>query len=142
MSNPYADRVVTEQDFRAPEFRNAKVEDYEFRADGKLVRKDRWESAIFSIASAVGLNTRGGFEIPDVVEKVLRAAELSGMSPDWVQVADDLPNTGTPVALKLKDGSILLGAQYQRAPKSVGAWEWRGMRLDAEDAESWHELVN
>lgn len=39
-------RQVAELDFRLPEFRDAKVEDYEFREDGKLVRKDRWESAV------------------------------------------------------------------------------------------------
>ena len=34
-------RTVTEEDFRMPEFRGAKVEDYKFRKDGKIVRKDR-----------------------------------------------------------------------------------------------------
>lgn len=62
-------REVTEQDFRRPEFVGEKVEDYEFRPDGKLVRKDRWQRGIYSICDALGLNTRE-FEIEDVVEKV------------------------------------------------------------------------
>ena len=36
-------REVTEADFRMPEFKDAEPKDYEFRADGKIVRKDRWE---------------------------------------------------------------------------------------------------
>ena len=56
-------------DFRLPEFRDAKVEDYEFREDGKLVRKDRWESAVREIKSLVLGDTRE-FEIDDVVAAV------------------------------------------------------------------------
>lgn len=67
-------RAVTEEDFRRPEFKGAKPEDYEFRDDGKIVRKDRWETGIFSIAYATGFNSRKGFEIGDVVEKVRKLA--------------------------------------------------------------------
>ena len=67
-------RQVTEQDFRMPEFRDAKVEDYEFRGDGKLVRKDRWETAVRSICCTMGFSVRE-FEIPDVVAAVERLAE-------------------------------------------------------------------
>jgi hypothetical protein len=62
-------RQVAELDFRLPEFRDAKVEDYEFREDGKLVRKDRWESAVREIKSLVLGGTRE-FEIDDVVAAV------------------------------------------------------------------------
>ena len=62
-------REVTEQDFRAPEYQNAKVEDYEFRGDGKLVSKDRWEQGIQRIREIVGISARE-FEIPDVVDAV------------------------------------------------------------------------
>lgn len=61
---------VTERDFRAPEFRDAKVEDYEFRSDGKLVRKDRWEMAIHRIRELVGQGSSREFEIPEVVKAV------------------------------------------------------------------------
>ena len=62
-------RQVTERDFRMPEFRDAKVEDYEIRADGKVVRKDRWETGIHQIKGIVG-SSRGEFEIADVVDAV------------------------------------------------------------------------
>lgn len=60
-------REVTERDFRAPEFQDAKVEDYEFRADGKLVRKDRWEMAVHRIRELVGMGSHREFEISEVV---------------------------------------------------------------------------
>jgi hypothetical protein len=69
------DSDVTEQDFRRPEFRHAKPEDYEFRDDGKVVRKDRWENGIRSIVTIVGM-PRGDFEIDDLVDRVRR---LSGV---------------------------------------------------------------
>lgn len=60
---------VTEQDFRCPEFRDANPEDYEFRPDGKIVRKDRWERGIRSIVGLLGMS-RSEFEIDDVVLRV------------------------------------------------------------------------
>lgn len=60
---------VTEKDFRLPEFRDAKPEDYERRPDGKIVRKDRWETGIRTLAHLLDLNTRD-FEIADVIEAV------------------------------------------------------------------------
>lgn len=60
-------RNVTEADFRMPEFRDAKVEDYEFRLDGKLVRKDRWQNGIHRMVSILGQNNRD-FEIVDVLD--------------------------------------------------------------------------
>lgn len=62
-------RKVTERDFRMPEFRDANPDDYEFRSDGKIVRKDRWEQGIHSIRYALGDNRRE-FEIADIVEAV------------------------------------------------------------------------
>lgn len=69
-------REVTEQDFRMPEYRDAKPEDYEFREDGMIVRKDRWEQGIRSIWCIVngGMTPRSDFEIRDVVEKVRELA--------------------------------------------------------------------
>lgn len=62
-------REVTERDFRMPEFRDADPKDYEFREDGKVVRKDRWEMGIRRIRSALG-DQRREFEIEDVVSAV------------------------------------------------------------------------
>jgi len=58
---------VTEQDFRMKEFIGAKPEDYEFRQDGKIVRKDRWEMGMRVIAS---LLFPGDYEIDEVIQKV------------------------------------------------------------------------
>ena len=63
-------RAVTEQDFRKEEYINKDVNDYEFRGDGKIVRKDRWSSGMNQIAHLVGAVNNGEFEIPDVIEKV------------------------------------------------------------------------
>lgn len=62
-------RLVTEADIRMPEFKYAKLEDLEFRHDGKIVRKDRWETAIFAIRALLG-DPRNGFEIEEVVAAV------------------------------------------------------------------------
>ncbi|MCD7096956.1 hypothetical protein [Stenotrophomonas sp. MMGLT7] len=63
-------REVTERDFRMPEFRDADPADYEFRGDGKIVRKDRWETGIHQIRAALGDRVRPEFEIDEVVEAV------------------------------------------------------------------------
>lgn len=60
-------RKVTEADFRICEFIDANPDDYEFRDDGKIVRKDRWKKGIFSIASMLDMYD---FEIDDVVATV------------------------------------------------------------------------
>lgn len=69
-------RAVTEQDFRLQRYRDAKVEDYEFRGDGALVRKDRWECGIGSIRFLVGINGRE-YEIDEVTERVRFLAEVA-----------------------------------------------------------------
>jgi hypothetical protein len=61
-------RQVTEKDLRRPEFSEGGPEDYEFRKDGKLVRKDRWEQGLRSVAMIV--LGRGAFEVDDVVDAV------------------------------------------------------------------------
>jgi hypothetical protein len=78
-------RQVTEQDFRKPEFKGADPDDYEFRGDGAIVRKDRWERGMFEIARAIGINCRDGFEIPDIVhavEVIVGQIEPQGEAPD------------------------------------------------------------
>jgi hypothetical protein len=62
------DRKVTERDFRRPEFSDANPEDYEFRRDGKIVRKDRWKRGIEKIAfRLLGENSRAEYEIDNLV---------------------------------------------------------------------------
>lgn len=61
-------------DFIIPEFRGKKISDYEVRADGKVVRKDRWENGIHCIRNLlVGaelLPDSAEFEIIDVINAV------------------------------------------------------------------------
>lgn len=68
-------RIVTERDFRIPEFIDAVAEDYEFRDDGKLVRKDRWEQGIREIAFLVGFDGHATYEIQDVIVRVKSGLE-------------------------------------------------------------------
>ena len=77
-------REVTEDDLRLPEFRGVALKDLEVRADGKVVRKDRWERAVFTLADLVGMNRREGFEIDEVVEAV--KAKLRGEEPTLAHV--------------------------------------------------------
>lgn len=118
-------RQVTELDFRMPEFRNAKVEDYEFRGDGKLVRKDRWENGIHKIRAIVGNDGRE-FEIENVVEQV---REVMG---DWMRAdpenwADMIEAEN--VDLMLADGSILIECELDG---DAFHWEF-GARFSTED---------
>ena len=131
-------REVTEQDFRMPEFRDAKVEDYEFRADGKLVRKDRWERAIGSIRFLVGLDGRE-FEISDVVDAVRKLVlEQEG----WMTVAgmekEDFPRAETVVSLRLRDGGVLRNATCVDLGRGRREWIWKGHDFTA-DVVEWRE---
>lgn len=67
-------RKVTFDDFIMPEYRGKNPEDYEFREDGKIVRKDRWENGIHRIHTLLinaGLMAKDPeFEIDDVVNAV------------------------------------------------------------------------
>lgn len=80
-------RNVTERDIRMPEFRDAKLEDLEFRDDGKIVRKDRWETGIRRIRSLLG-DHRREFEIDDVVSAVKALVEAIPAPPDDEEIAD------------------------------------------------------
>lgn len=107
-----------------PEFRDAKVEDYEFRDDGKLVRKDRWECAIRSIRHLVGITGRE-FEIPDVVDAVRKmVVTFEGWLVDESNFPDgDFPDNGIMAEIRLVDGSILRNASYVATDKR---WLWNG----------------
>lgn len=117
-------RAVTERDFRMEEFRDAKPEDYEFRGDGKIVRKDRWETSMRAVARLVGSDNGREFELADVVDAV---RELVAGSTSWVSVADTDPLDLTSLSrrkqlvdLRLIDGSILCKA----ARDDEGQWVW------------------
>lgn len=126
MIEKHSDRKVIEADFRMPEYRDAKPEDYEFRdPDGALVRKDRWEVGLRKIASILGLGGRVGFEVPDIVARVI---DLNDANADWLNVADAdfdyqfRKKTPPSVDLKLADGSILCGVDRTQARTFI----WNG----------------
>lgn len=61
----------TDDDFRLPEFRGAKIEEYEFDSTGQLVRKDRFKTSMFAIAESLDINCRReGWKCDDAVEGV------------------------------------------------------------------------
>lgn len=62
-------RDVTERDLRHPDYAEGEPADYEFRADGRIVRKDRWETAIHSIRYELG-DRRREFEVSEIVNAV------------------------------------------------------------------------
>ena len=55
------ERKVTLEDFIMPEYRGKNPDDYEFRGDGKIVRKDRWETGIHRIHT---IQDRHGIPLP------------------------------------------------------------------------------
>ena len=126
-------REVTEQDFRMPEFRDAKVEDYEFRdGDQKLVRKDRWERGIRSLAAALG---KRDFEIDGVIEQVVdRLNRAMAQEDAWEN--EDYPATGgLHCTIKLECGSTLCGATWQGHAPST--WKWGDFTIDKSSVKQW-----
>lgn len=116
-------RQVTERDFRQPELRDAKVEDYEFREDGALVRKDRWQTGMYMVASIMGMSR--SFEIGAVVDSVRQ------MQGDWND-AEPSEDPGLEVIdIRLEDGSILAGCD-RVAPC---AYTWRQGTFDIQPAD-------
>lgn len=80
-------RKVTEQDFRLPEFRDANPDDYEFRDDGKIVRKDRWKTGVQNISAIIN-GPRFEFEIPDVVKQVRDRQSLWELCEEFIREQD------------------------------------------------------
>lgn len=127
-------REVTENDFRMPEFRNEKVEDYEFREDGKVVRKDRWQRGFRNIASLV-VGARAKYEIDDVVRAV---GDLVG---DWCRACPDEDPETAVIDIRLDDGSVLKGCE--RVGPSIYTWREGTIDIKPEDfgamAVQWKE---
>lgn len=74
-------RAVTERDFWQPRFVGQKPDDYEFRDDGEIVRKDRWEMAIRRIGSRLGCLESREFEISDIEAAIEKLIEEKSWSP-------------------------------------------------------------
>ena len=113
-------RKVTEQDFRMPEFRGADPNDYEFRGDGKIVRKDRWETGIRKIASIV-FHPRHDFEIENVVEEVRTVFNRSRRTAR--EIVDQTNQIAAWIAER--DGFQLEHPDYHKAeaPRAISAWK-------------------
>jgi hypothetical protein len=118
-------RPVTDQDFRKPEFRGEKPEDYEFREDGAVVRKDRWQTAIHQIRCTVGPKGRQ-FEIADVVKAVERIVG------NW-HAADPEEDPGVPmIDLRLSCGTILTRCERRSLPFTYH-WEFGAIDFTSKD---------
>lgn len=117
-----------------PEFRDAKAEDYEFRSDGKLVRKDRWEQGIQSIRFLVGLDGRE-FEIDEVIDRVRK---MAAGEERWYQVSrsddSEIESDNGHIDMRLSDGSVLQGGTYDRKAK---VFAWRGLQLERAEVREW-----
>ena len=79
-------REVTERDLRAAEYSDGKPDEYEFRNDGKIVRKDRFQRGMRDIAAIV-FGCGHDYEIADVVKAIhrlqgVRIAESLQMARD------------------------------------------------------------
>jgi hypothetical protein len=127
-----SEKIVVERDFRQPIYRDANPEDYEFRTDGSIARKDRWEKAVMSIRDLLNIDARE-FEIDDVV---LAVEKMVG-SGVWESVtSDEYPHIGDVTNIRLHDGSILSGARYKGNSEDSGVWIWRDIAFTS-DVSAW-----
>lgn len=94
-------RAVTERDLRHPEFAHGEPDEYEFRADGKVVRKDRWEMGIRRIAGALGMS-RQSFEISDLCDAVENRISDAEHFEDWLEGSKPLADYESHI----KDGNF------------------------------------
>lgn len=112
-------RAVTERDLRAPEFRDCEPEDMEWRADGTLARKDRWEVGIRQIAGILtddpgdlAAQIRDEDAVRDLAELIFHA------DPDMeVALAKLVTSTITPAvthALRARPNSPLARSRRTR----------------------------
>jgi hypothetical protein len=116
-------RAVTEDDLRFPEFRGVKLEQLEIREDGKVVRKDRFETAM-NIIAGLTTGTRGGWECDAVVEMVRGMCEHWNTLPQEDFDVDYYPKIGTVVEVKLEDDSVLRNVTLKALRPGVEQWEW------------------
>jgi len=79
-------KQVTQEDFIIQEFRGKDPNDYEFRSDGKIVRKNRWEQGFRAIAS-IFVNPRADFEIDDIITRVKIATKNDFLSGSILKAA-------------------------------------------------------
>lgn len=133
-------RPVTERDLRMPEFQNVEPDELEFRKDGKIVRKDRWERGMFRIAHALGFNSRDGFEIDDVAAKVEELGRKD--QAEWLLVSDTEPDDLTEwavVDIELPDGSVLRNATVHVSSEDKVGWNWGSTLFPFDNVTRWKD---
>lgn len=120
-------RAVTENDLRRPEFKDLNIDELEFRADGKIVRKDRFIVGLGDIAHLFFKSA--DYEISDVVARV---RDLVGDDSGWDR--HHFPNAEEYLDVLMRDGSILRNAKYNPDTKQ---FQWNGLALELEQAYMW-----
>lgn len=96
-----------------------RIADYETRADGQLVRKDRWETGMRNIAGIL-TGPRAGFEIEEVVEKVRAIAQAA--RADYESGGNGVPGSAPkwgPCPAQCSDGQVP-GKLYEDCPTCEG----------------------
>lgn len=81
-------KEVTERGLRDPRFREGDPSDYEFREDGSIARKDRWEEGFRNIASIMGMS-REPWEVDDIVKMVRELRDRMGKIEDLHELYRD-----------------------------------------------------
>lgn len=96
-------KEVTENDFRIEEFKDKKTEDYEFRDDGKIVKKSRWKDGIISIACILGCSR--SFEIDDIVNNIQKMYNIQEKldTEDCVEIITEKVDENSYVTYYLTD---------------------------------------
>jgi len=79
-------REVMERDLRAPAYREGKPDEYEFRSDGAIVRKDRFQTGMRDVAAII-FGCGHDYEIAEVIKAVhrlqgIRLVEVLDMARD------------------------------------------------------------
>lgn len=122
-------REVTIDDFIMPEFRGKDPKDYEFRDDGKIVRKDRWENGVHSIVyylDFAGLvDKKRGWEIHEIVAITAKAIKSSF----WRKVSDELPPESGEYVVNCLDNDndeIIIKESFFDSEKETWSLEYTG----------------
>jgi hypothetical protein len=97
--------------------------DFETRADGVRVRKDRWEVGMRNIAGIL-TGPRAGFEIEDIVEKVRAIAKEA--RADYESGGKGIPGSAPvwgPCPAKCDRGSVRANGEWADCPTCDGQGE-------------------
>lgn len=74
-------RPVTERDLRAPEFADCEPEDMELLDDGRIVRRDRWQSGLKNMLDLLGVTDEDA-GMNEAIDRIRDLQEAAGKLPD------------------------------------------------------------